>query len=256
MGIRQATVNEFGQRLKELIEFLVQEEEPKLVVLAERLKIPPQTLSAWRRGTQTSINKGYARLACCAKVQEETVREFLEGNIPLDKIKEERSENSPLAQILREVDKLSDQDQFELNWHLAMRLRNKQQRTALVTQETEGSLHSFIQFGFAEQTRLQRYFEAVKKTYGGSEGLIRAAIEEGAEEKSARSLVGDVLLGDTNRQYCAKNFKYFIPFLPRIVGWKGENPILDPSLHWNDFEEIVAAIKQTKHNRSLQQTCL
>ena len=266
----QETVTDFGQRLKHLIDFLIENEEPKLLDLAERLDVPPQTLSRWRKGTSLSINR-YDRFAACTKVSKESIKNFLNGHLPFEAIVEERNKNlesgrtnSPLARIIREIDKLSDKEYYDLNCYVAAKLRDRQrssssQETSTATKSAEpaASLHEFISFNFSEQTRLQRYFEAVKKTYGSSDEFVAAAVEAGASEKSARALVGDVLLADSNRQYCSANFKHFLALLPRIRGWKGDNPILDESSRWNSFEELASEIRQPipTSSRCLQQSC-
>lgn len=247
---------EFGDRLSQVIQYLLLNEESVKVQLARRLDIPLQTLLVWERGGQKSIRKGYNKLAATMRCHESSMENFLLGRISFEQLidereNDERENDSPLTRILREVEKLSDKEQLQLNWVLANRLLKKQTLAvdAPLFSPEPPKPREYIEFSWGDRRRLKRYIEEVKKTNGwDTEGFIAAVVEHGAKAENVRSVHGDALTEEPNRVYNKEELEVFLPILPCILKWSGDRPILDSESRWNSIDSLIQSIKKLERS--------
>ncbi len=241
--------NEFGNRLSRLIDFLIIHEEPVKTHLAERLDIPPTTLSVWLGGRQRSIRKGHDKLAQVMRCYETSLIKYLAGELPFEELVQERESDSPLKRVLRLAENLSYNEQLQLNLELANRLLKKESETEtapLFSQppESPNQQRDYIKLGWGDRRRFKRYLEEVKNLKNWeTEDFVEAAMGCRATEADARSIHGDILTEDPERVYSMQEINSILPILPKIKRWHGDRPILDKEKKWSSALELIECIQ-------------
>ena len=244
--------------------------------LAQLLEVPRQTVWRWRTGVIQNLRPGDRReVARMLRINLETLREFLDGEITLECLESRRGERSvPLEELLTEIQGRPTHELVTLNLHLANLLaeatrevsgvmsqslkKNLPETTipdTLNKQNTDDTAVIHLET-FREARRLRNLIKAAQDRMGLSRRQYLDLVSKGDEQalEIATLLYADVM-DETLRSHTERTYQLFCPHLFRLVEWQGpekDEPRVNYTQTYPDVKTLLSDLKNSTPNMAIR----